>query len=85
MLLSDAVTRRRLRDHLEARDIATRPIVAGNLAVQPAFRDNPHRIVGDLANATAIGERGLFIGNHPSLKQGHLDHIVRAFTDFFAA
>ncbi len=85
VLLSDAETRRRLRDHLEARNIATRPIVAGNLAVQPAFRDNPHRIVGDLANATAIGERGLFIGNHPSLKQGHLDHIVRAFTDFFAA
>lgn len=84
VLLPDAEARRRLRDHLEARNIETRPIVAGNLALQPAFREKPHRVVGDLANATAIGERGLFIGNHPSLRQRHLDHIVRAFADFFA-
>jgi CDP-6-deoxy-D-xylo-4-hexulose-3-dehydrase len=83
VLLPDAATRVRLRDHLEGRGIATRPIVAGNLAVQPAFRDSPHRIVGALANATAIGERGLFIGNHPSMRQGHLDHIVTAFADFY--
>ena len=83
VLLDDAETRWRLRDHLEARKIATRPIVAGNLAHQPAFCSNPHRIVGELPNATAIGERGLFIGNHPSLTQGHLDHIVTAFRDFF--
>jgi CDP-6-deoxy-D-xylo-4-hexulose-3-dehydrase len=85
VLLDDGHDRRRLCDHLEARNIATRPIVAGNLALQPAFRDNPHRIVGDLTNATAIGERGLFIGNHPSLTRAHLDHIVTAFRDYFDA
>lgn len=83
VILPDAETRARLRDHLEARKIATRPIVAGNLALQPAFRDNPHRVVGDLATATSIGERGLFIGNHPSLTPAHLEHIVTAFDDFF--
>jgi CDP-6-deoxy-D-xylo-4-hexulose-3-dehydrase len=31
-----------------------------------------------------VGERGLFIGNHPNLTQGQLDHIVGAFHDFFA-
>lgn len=85
VLLKDADARRALRDHLESRRIATRPIVAGNLALQPAFRDNPHRTVGTLANATSIGERGLFIGNHPSLTDAHIDHIVTAFQDFFAA
>ncbi len=85
VLLDDSGRRRALCDHLEARNIATRPIVAGNLALQPAFRDNPHRIVGTLENATAIGERGLFIGNHPSLTPAHLDHIVSAFRDFFAS
>ncbi|HEV7918064.1 MAG TPA: DegT/DnrJ/EryC1/StrS family aminotransferase [Solirubrobacterales bacterium] len=84
VLTKDAETRRGLRDHLEARNIATRPIVAGNLALQPAFRDNPHRTVGTLANASSIGERGLFIGNHPSLTDAHLQHIVRAFEDFFS-
>ena len=84
VMLPDGDTRRDLSRHLEDRQIATRPIVAGNLAVQPAFRDNPHRTVGSLENATKIGERGLFIGNHPNLTQGQLDHIVRAFRDFFS-
>lgn len=84
VILRDAATRLALRDHLEARKIATRPIVAGNLAAQPAFRDNPHRIVGDLATATSIAERGLFIGNHPNLTSAQLDHIIAAFDDFFS-
>jgi len=83
VMVKDAETRRALSAHLEARKIATRPIVAGNLAVQPAFRDNPHRTVGSLANATRVGERGLFVGNHPNLTRGHLDHMVEGFRSFF--
>ncbi|MCL2454405.1 MAG: aminotransferase class I/II-fold pyridoxal phosphate-dependent enzyme [Micrococcales bacterium] len=82
-ITKDSSTRLALSEHLESRGIATRPIVAGNLAVQPAFRDNPHRLVGDLANATAVGERGLFVGNHPNLTPAHLDHIVAGFRSFF--
>lgn len=85
VLASDGLTRRELSRHLESRGIATRPIVAGNLANQPAFRDNPHRVVGSLANATRIGERGLFIGNHPNLTRPHLEHIVRSFREFYGA
>jgi CDP-6-deoxy-D-xylo-4-hexulose-3-dehydrase len=83
VMVKDGATRKALSAHLEARRIATRPIVAGNLAIQPAFRDNPHRTVGSLANATQIGERGLFVGNHPNLTQGHLDHMVKGFRSFF--
>lgn len=83
VMLRDAETRRALSRHLESRKIATRPIVAGNLAVQPAFRDNPHRTVGSLRGATRVGERGLFVGNHPNLTHAHLDHIATAFHDFF--
>jgi CDP-6-deoxy-D-xylo-4-hexulose-3-dehydrase len=85
VIMNSAQERQALQTHLEDRNIATRPIVAGNLALQPAFRDNPHRLVGDLEVATRIGERGLFIGNHPSLTPGQLDHIVGAFRDFFGS
>ena len=85
VMARDGEIKRRLSDHLEAQGIATRPIVAGNLAIQPAFRDNPHRTVGHLAGATQVGERGLFIGNHPNLSMEQLDHIIGAFTSFFAA
>lgn len=83
VLVKDGETRRALSLYLEKRNIATRPIVAGNLAVQPAFRDSAHRTVGTLANSTRIQERGLFIGNHPNLTTGHLDHIVGSFKGFF--
>jgi CDP-6-deoxy-D-xylo-4-hexulose-3-dehydrase len=83
MITDSAEQRNELRDHLEARNIATRPIVAGNLALQPAFTSNEHRIVGDLEVATRVGERGLFIGNHPNLTDGQIEHISKAFRDFY--
>lgn len=84
VMLRDAETRQALSRHLEERRIETRPIVAGNLTVQPAFRDSPHRTVGSLANATMIGQRGLFIGNHPDLDERRMAHIIDAFRSFFA-
>jgi CDP-4-dehydro-6-deoxyglucose reductase, E1 len=84
VIARDAETRTALARHLEAKGIETRAIVAGNLAVQPAFRDNRHRTVGSLANATSIGQRGLFIGNHPRLGPRKIDHILETFHSFFA-
>jgi CDP-4-dehydro-6-deoxyglucose reductase, E1 len=85
MLLPDARTRWALSAHLEENQIETRAIVAGNLVIQPAFRDSEHRTVGSLANATAVGQRGLFIGNHPDMNERRLDHISSTFRSFFDA
>jgi CDP-6-deoxy-D-xylo-4-hexulose-3-dehydrase len=79
----DAETREALSRHLEERQIETRPLVAGNLAVQPAFRDTPHRTVGSLANATSIGRRAVLIGNHPDLGERRIEHIVQSFRSFY--
>jgi dTDP-4-amino-4,6-dideoxygalactose transaminase len=84
VLARDPDTRVALAQHLEERRIATRPIVAGNLAIQPAFRASEHRVAGQLPGATAVAQRGLFIGNHPDLDDQRLDHIVAAFRSFFA-
>ena len=83
VVVEDAQARSALSDHLEQHGIETRAIVAGNLAVQPAFRDNPHRTVGSLANATMISQRGLFIGNNPGLDDRKIEHIVATFHSFF--
>jgi CDP-6-deoxy-D-xylo-4-hexulose-3-dehydrase len=83
VMAQDAQTRIALCEHLEEHAIETRAIVAGNLAVQPAFRGSPHRTAGILADASAIGQRGLFIGNHPSLDDRRLDHIISTFHSFF--
>jgi CDP-6-deoxy-D-xylo-4-hexulose-3-dehydrase len=85
VVAEDGPTRNALSAHLESKGIETRAIVAGNLTVQPAFRDSPHRTVGSLANATTIGQQGLFVGNHPRLDDRRLDHIAESFRSFFAS
>jgi CDP-6-deoxy-D-xylo-4-hexulose-3-dehydrase len=85
VLVGDASQRDALSRHLEAQGIETRPIVAGNLLAQPAFRERPHRAVGDLEGAVAVGERGLFVGNPPDLGDRRLEHVVGAFRSFFEA
>ena len=76
--------RQELVDHLETAGIETRPVVAGNLAKQPAFKYFPHRIHGDLANAQAIMDRGLFFGNHGVMTPAECDRIAGALESFLS-
>ena len=67
---------------LEAEGIETRPLVAGNLARQPALAQVQHRIAGDLAQADLIHERGMYVGIHPVLDAtaaAHLPEVLRRF------
>lgn len=77
-------SRQDMVDHLEAAGIETRPIVAGNLAKQPAFQYFPHRVHGNLANAQAIMERGLFFGNHGIMNPVECDRIGAALESFLS-
>jgi dTDP-4-amino-4,6-dideoxygalactose transaminase len=55
-------TRDQLCRHLEAHGIETRPIIAGNLARQPAVRDDPRIITGPLPGAAAVHDHGFYMG-----------------------
>ena len=67
---------------LNARGIETRPIIAGNLAKQPGTQLFPHRVSGDLANASLVMDRGFSIGVHQSLCEAARAHVAVAFRDF---
>jgi CDP-4-dehydro-6-deoxyglucose reductase, E1 len=67
-------TARELMAHLQSRGIEMRPLNAGNIAVQPALRRYPHRVVGDLPHANAIMKNGFTFGNHQ-----HVDAAARAY------
>jgi CDP-6-deoxy-D-xylo-4-hexulose-3-dehydrase len=56
--------------------VETRPVVAGNLARQPAMRRVPHRVAGPLAGADAIHDRGLYVGIHPGLSPDDVRHVA---------
>lgn len=56
-----------LKAHMEKRNVETRPIEAGNIALQPAMRRLNYRISGTLDNATYIHHNAFFIGCHPGV------------------
>ncbi|MBI4093528.1 DegT/DnrJ/EryC1/StrS family aminotransferase [Candidatus Kaiserbacteria bacterium] len=69
--------------HLEKNGIETRPFFGGCLPDQPAFRNEPKRIVGKLPVARMILRQSIFIGCHPALTKKHVEHVLRTFDSFF--
>jgi CDP-6-deoxy-D-xylo-4-hexulose-3-dehydrase len=75
-------TRNELTRHLEADNIETRNLFAGNLLRHPAYEDIPRRIVGDLGNSDLVTTNTFFIGVYPGIEDVHLEHIERSFVNF---
>jgi CDP-6-deoxy-D-xylo-4-hexulose-3-dehydrase len=70
------------QDFLEDHNIETRPILAGNLARQPALDTIDYNVAGSLGNAEYIHENGLFIGNHHRLTDEKLAYIADTVDEF---
>ena len=75
-------TRKQLQDFLESCGVETRPIEAGNMAIQPAMRHIKHRIAGPLTNAQYIHERSFFFGNHQGIGEAAREYIVNCVKEF---
>ncbi len=55
-------TKHELCAYLEARGVETRPLIAGNLARQPALQEEPRVLTGDLPGADAVHDRAFYLG-----------------------
>lgn len=87
MLDEDApITRAQLCTELENRQIQTRPISGANLAIQPAFEKVPNKkIRGRLPVATAVQERGFFVGQSHCFTDAHGELLCGALKEIFAS
>jgi CDP-4-dehydro-6-deoxyglucose reductase, E1 len=72
-----------LTANLERAGIETRPIVAGNLAEQPAFKHLPHETLGKLPNSRLVMRNGFYFGIHQGVGVKQLEHIGAVFDNFF--
>ena len=70
-LSRNAVTRT-----LEDRKVGTRLLFAGNLTKQPAFRDVPYRVHGELTHTDKIMNDSFWIGVWPGIDAARLDYMV---------
>ena len=77
-------TKNDLVEYLESHRVATRMLFSGNIIRQPAYRDIPHRIVGDLKNADKIMNDTFWVGVYPGLDQVRIEYMIQQFNEFFA-
>jgi CDP-6-deoxy-D-xylo-4-hexulose-3-dehydrase len=73
------ISRDQVTGHLERHKIATRLLFGGNLVRQPAYRDVPKRVVGDLRNSDFVMDNVFWIGVYPGLTGEKIDYILSVF------
>jgi len=75
-------TRHEITMYLEERMIQTRPLFAGNVTKQAAYKNKEYRVVGDLPNADRILHNTFFTGVYPGLSLPEIDYIAESIVDF---
>ena len=79
-------TRNDLAQHLEAANIQTRNLFAGNIVKHPCFESLTegvdYRIVGDLVNTDVIMNSSLWIGLYPGMGEARLDYMIDVIRKF---
>ncbi len=68
---------------LEENGIETRPVLAGNIMKQPAYRGIDFEVVGTLTNTEAILHRGFIVGVHPRIGDEEIEYMISTFQRFF--
>ena len=77
------ITRHELVQHLENHRIATRQLFAGNLVKQPAYKNLPCRIIGDLKNSDIVMERTFWIGVYPGIDREMCEYVAEVMGEAF--
>ena len=75
-------TTNQLRTHLEANDVETRGIVAGDMRSQPAMLKVKHQVVGGCPNTAGIARHGFAIGNHHLVDEDARQYVVDKIREF---
>jgi len=67
--------------HLNKCKIETRPIMAGNITLQPAMKYFKYK-AGNLQNADIVHSNGFFWGNHQEIKSAQREYVLECIDQF---
>ncbi len=72
----------RFRKILDKKNIETRPIICGNITVQPAMKKLNYRIYGNLKNSNFIMRNSFAIGCHQNISTKNLNYASKIIKNF---
>jgi CDP-6-deoxy-D-xylo-4-hexulose-3-dehydrase len=78
------IKRNDLIKYLDSKKIGVRPIFAGNILRQPAYKSIDHRVVGNLDNTNIIMENSFWVGVYPGLTRPMLDYVIESISEFMS-
>jgi CDP-6-deoxy-D-xylo-4-hexulose-3-dehydrase len=78
-------TRRHITEYMESKKIGTRLLFGGNLLLQPAFQNIPHKVFGTLENSDLITSNTFWLGVHPQLDDEKIDYVISVVREFMKA
>ncbi|UOF88812.1 lipopolysaccharide biosynthesis protein RfbH [Fodinisporobacter ferrooxydans] len=77
------ISRNQLVQRLDQHKIGTRLLFGGNLLRQPAYKNIPHRVVGELSNTDRIMNQTFWIGIYPGLTRDMLQYMAGILYQIF--
>jgi CDP-6-deoxy-D-xylo-4-hexulose-3-dehydrase len=77
--------RNQVVEFLNGHKIATRLLFGGNLVRQPAYKNVPKRIVGELKNSDFVMNNVFWVGVYPGLTMEMLNYVIDIFHDLAKA
>jgi len=75
-------TRREIISWYEKFNIETRPLFAGNIILQPGYREIRYRIAQDLKVTDQIRRSTFFLGIYPSIDEERMNYILEKTDEF---
>jgi CDP-6-deoxy-D-xylo-4-hexulose-3-dehydrase len=67
--------------YLERKGIQTRPMFAGNIVRQPAYKNVEYKVIGTLNNSDKVMREAFFIGIYPGLTKEDMEFIGSIIND----
>jgi CDP-6-deoxy-D-xylo-4-hexulose-3-dehydrase len=75
--------RNELARYLDKHGVGNRPIMAGNVLRQPAYRNTETHVIGNLDGANKIHEQGIWLGVFPGITNDMNDYTIEVLHDFY--
>ena len=76
------IDRNKLVRHLEEQKIGTRLFFGGNMLKQPAYKNIPKRVIGELKNSNKAMNDSFWLGVWPGLESKHFEYIQNTITKY---